>query len=387
MKAINSQIEHELLRQRASLVGFADVTNLPVEKTGGLPRAVSIAVALEPRIVREISNGPTKNYFAEYKRLNNLLSELSEFAAGILTESGAQAEAFKATTDQFDSVTLSTRVQHKTIATRAGLGWIGKSALLVTEDFGAAVRLATVFTDAEFEVSKPVNESRCGQCRRCLEACPAGAIKGRNWSLGTSRESIYNAFACRKTAGELAEMQGIYSTICGICINVCPWTQKYISRSFRSQQVEITSSIEDDYEVVKKLFIEYEANLPFDLSFQNFQREAGNLPGRYAPPSGKLLLAKIGETAVGCVAFRKIGDSVCEMKRLFVQPSFQRRGIGRKLAEAIIEEARRSGYKTMKLDTVLDPAKCLYKSLGFKEIPPYQHVPIEGVVFMELELM
>ena len=75
------------------------------------------------------------------------------------------------------------------------------------------------------------------------------------------------------------------------------------------------------------------------------------------------------------------------MKRLFVQPTFQRQGIGRKLAEAIIEEARRSGYKTMKLDTVLEPAKCLYKSLGFKEIPPYQHVTIEGILFMELELM
>ena len=87
------------------------------------------------------------------------------------------------------------------------------------------------------------------------------------------------------------------------------------------------------------------------------------------------------------MAFRKIGDSVCEMKRLFVQPAFQRRGIGRKLAEAIIEEARRCGYKTMKLDAVLEPAKYLYKSLGFKEIPPYQHVPIDGVVFMELELM
>jgi GNAT superfamily N-acetyltransferase len=181
-------------------------------------------------------------------------------------------------------------------------------------------------------------------------------------------------------------MQGIHSTICGICINVCPWTQKYVSRSLQSKQIEITSADKGDYEVVRGLFIEYEAYLPFDLSFQNFLQEAETLPGQYAPPSGKLLLAKIDETAVGCVALRKIGDGVCEMKRLFVQPVLQRRGIGRKLAEAIIEEARRSGYKTMKLDTVLEPAKCLYKSLGFKVILPYQHVPIEGVVFMELEL-
>lgn len=387
MKAVNSQIENELLKHGASLVGFADLKDLPVEMTGGLPRAVSIAVALEPKIVREISDGPTKNYFAEYKRLNDLLAELSEYADVILAKLGAKSAAFKATTDQFDSFTLSTRVQHKTIATRAGLGWIGKSALLVTEDFGAAIRLATVFTDAELEVSEPVNESRCGQCRRCMEACPADAIKGRNWSLGASRESIYDAFACRKTARELAGMQGIHSTICGICINVCPWTQKYVSQSLQCQQIEITSAGKDDYDAARELFIEYEEYLPFDLSFQNFQQEAENLPGKYAPPSGRLLLAKIGESAVGCVAFRKIGDSVCEMKRLFVQPAFQRRGIGRKLAEAIIEEARRCGYKTMKLDAVLEPAKYLYKSLGFKEIPPYQHVPIDGVVFMELELM
>jgi epoxyqueuosine reductase len=387
VKTINSRIERELMSLGANLVSFADLKDLPVEMTNGLPRAVSIAVALEPKIVREISSGPTKNYFAEYKRLNNLLAELSECAVGILTTSGAQAEAFKATTNQFDSVTLSTRVQHKTIATRAGLGWIGKSALLVTKEFGPAVRLGTVFTDAEFDVSEPVNESYCGQCLRCLEACPAGAIKGQNWSLVTSRESIYDAFACRKTARELAEMQGIHSTICGICINICPWTQKYISKSLQNQQVKIITANEGDYEAIGELFREYEKSLPFDLSFQQFQQEAENLPGRYAQPDGQLLLARIDDAVVGCVALRRIGDGICEMKRLFVQPAFQRRGIGRMLAEAIIEEARRIGYKSMKLDTVLEPAKCLYKSLGFKEIPPYQHVPIEGVVFMELEFM
>ena len=387
MQKLNVQIEHELITHGASLVGFADVKNLPVEITRSLPRAVSVAVALEPAIVRKISDGPTRNYFTEYVRLNNFLGELCEHAVGILTKLGAQTEAFKATTDQFDLVTLSTRVQHKTIATRAGLGWIGKSALLVTEAFGAAVRLATVFTDAELEVGEPVNDSRCGQCRRCLESCPADAIKGPNWSLGTSRESIYDAFACRKTARELSEMQGIHSTICGICINVCPWTQKYVSRNLRNQKVEITSANESDYKAVRELIMEYEAYLPFNLSFQNFQKETENLAGQYARPSGKMLLARVGETAVGCVALRKIGDCVCEMKRLFVKPVFQRQGIGRKLTEAIIEDARRSGYKYMKLDTVLEPAKSLYKSLGFTEIPPYQHVPIEGVIFMELELM
>lgn len=163
--------------------------------------------------------------------------------------------------------------------------------------------------------------------------------------------------------------------------------KQYSAKHFPAQNVRITVVTSKDYTDVKKLFREYEAALPFDLSFQQFQQEAENLPGRYATPSGKLLLAKIGDAAVGCVALRKIGEGICEMKRLFVQPAFQRRRIGRKLAEAIIEEARRIGYKSMRLDTVLEPAKCLYKSLGFKEIPPYQHVPVEGVIFMEMELV
>jgi putative acetyltransferase len=142
----------------------------------------------------------------------------------------------------------------------------------------------------------------------------------------------------------------------------------------------------EDVERIRRLFVEYARDLPFDLSFQNFEDELAGLPGRYAPPGGRMLLAKSGEVFVGCVALRQIGDGVCEMKRLFVQPALRGRGIGKALANAIIEEARRIGYKRMRLDTVLEPAKCLYRSLGFREIPPYQPVPIAGVVFMELEL-
>jgi putative acetyltransferase len=141
-----------------------------------------------------------------------------------------------------------------------------------------------------------------------------------------------------------------------------------------------------DLERIRGLFAEYAQDLPFDLSFQNFEDELAGLPGRYAPPSGRLLLARCGDAFVGCVALRQIGDGVCEMKRLFVQPKHRGRGIGKALARAVIEEARHIGYKRMRLDTVLEPAKSLYRSLGFREIPPYQHVPIEGVVFMELEL-
>jgi GNAT superfamily N-acetyltransferase len=142
----------------------------------------------------------------------------------------------------------------------------------------------------------------------------------------------------------------------------------------------------EDLERIRELFLAYSRDLPFDLSFQNFEDELSALPGRYARPTGCMLLAMWTGEPAGCVALRQIGDGVCEMKRLFVRPALRGKGIGRALAQAIIEEARQIGYKHMRLDTVLEPAKSLYRSLGFREIPPYQHVPVEGVVFMESEL-
>jgi epoxyqueuosine reductase len=223
--------ESTLREKGAHLVGFANVSMLPSRVTGELPRAVSIGVALDPNVVREISSGPTRRYYAEYKRVNDLLASLCEWAAGILIQAGYQAEAVRATTDKFDPVNLSTRTQHKSIATRAGLGWIGKSALLITKEYGPAVRFGSVLTDAEFKTAEPVDESHCGDCHQCVDLCPAKAIKGHNWCVGDPREAMYNAFACRDMAKRLSGEQGIVSTICGICINACPWTQKYLSRT------------------------------------------------------------------------------------------------------------------------------------------------------------
>jgi epoxyqueuosine reductase QueG len=223
-------LEHRLIAQGACLVGFGEVGDLPAGLTGGLPRAVSIAVALDPAVVREISGGPTPHYFAEYKRVNELLARLCEQTAGIIGKLGRRAKAIEPTAAHFDELTLSMPVQHKTIATRAGLGWIGKSALLITKEYGSAVRLSSVLTDAEFPTGGPMDESHCGDCRRCVDCCPAGAIAGCHWRAGTPREALYNAFACRDCASRLAGRQRIEATICGICINVCPWTQRYIAR-------------------------------------------------------------------------------------------------------------------------------------------------------------
>ena len=386
MSMLNTEIVQTTKENGANLVGFADVSCLPVDVTNGLTRAVSIAVALDPAVVRSIQDGPTVDYFAEYGRVNALLGRLGEQIARVLIDAGSRARAFTATTEQIDRATLATKLQHRTVATRAALGWIGKSGLLITRPYGSAVRLTSILTDAELETATPIETSDCGACRQCVEHCPAQAIAGANWAAGVAREHLYSAGACLQMALEFAARNAIKATICGVCINVCPWTQRYLVRALIRSEPWIAPASAEDLDAVRELFREYETSLPFDLSFQNFEQELAGLPGRYAPPSGRLLLARSGGAFIGVVALRQIGEGLCEMKRLFVRPAFRGKGIGRALARAIIEEGRRIGYKRMRLDTVLEPAKSLYRSLGFREIPPYQHVPVEGVVFMELEL-
>jgi putative acetyltransferase len=140
----------------------------------------------------------------------------------------------------------------------------------------------------------------------------------------------------------------------------------------------------------RKLFREYESWLGMSLCFQGFEEELATLPGKYAPPNGKLLLAYSDDRLAGCIALRPLkDDGVCEMKRLFVRDGFRGRQIGRHLIERVINEAREIGYSTMRLDTHLEKmgkAVELYRSHGFVEIPPYYDNPHAGVLFMSLTL-
>jgi ribosomal protein S18 acetylase RimI-like enzyme len=145
-----------------------------------------------------------------------------------------------------------------------------------------------------------------------------------------------------------------------------------------------------DIEQARELFKEYEASLGISLCFQSFDQELANLPGDYAPPRGRLLLAREYDQLLGCIALRPVGPTTCEMKRLFVRPQHRDRRLGRVLVEAIIEEARNIGYTHMRLDTLpgkMDRAIALYRSIGFLEIPPYYNTPVDSTTFMELDLL
>jgi len=139
----------------------------------------------------------------------------------------------------------------------------------------------------------------------------------------------------------------------------------------------------------RELFLEYAQSLGFSLCFQNFDHELASLPGDYAPPEGRLLLAEYEGQLVGCVALHQLEPGICEMKRLFLRPTVRGKGLGRVLAGRIIAEARHIGYQRMRLDTVepvMKDAVAMYRKLGFKEIAPYCSNPIEGALYMELEL-
>lgn len=187
--------------------------------------AISMLMRLDPLVVRGLSHGPTRDYQREYARVNLALDEATETLAEVLRLHGHAAARIAATSgDEDDEEAGVQPFPHKTAATCAGLGWIGKTALFISSDFGPAVRLATVFTDLDLPAGDPVRESRCGRCRACVDACPAGCGRDVVWQPGMPRELLFDADACQHHMTRYTEVDG---EICGICIAACPHSHRH----------------------------------------------------------------------------------------------------------------------------------------------------------------
>ena len=228
MSTLNDELSSFLSSNGASLAGFADLNELDGNVRDGFPNGISIAIALDPQVMAGVKEGPTAEYYTEYTKVNSLLDELGQKTAEYLTDKGHKAKSRLATFEE-DKANLAAKLPHKTVATRAGLGWVGKCNLLITKKYGSALRLNTVLTDAPIAAGRPVNESLCAHCTRCIDACPAKAHTGKNWEPGRPREFLYNAFICREKARGLSEKSfGKQVSVCGLCIVACPWTRRYM---------------------------------------------------------------------------------------------------------------------------------------------------------------
>jgi epoxyqueuosine reductase QueG len=228
---IGEYLKNRLLEKGASIVGFADLSGIPEDARDGFPFGIAIGAALDPVVVSGIGDGPTLQYYHEYNRLNALLNELGEYAESLLKQNGYAALAKTQKVVVTDESTKRTKLPHKTVATRAGLGWIGKCALLVTEEYGSALRISSVLTNAGLEAGTPVESSRCGECSVCRDCCPGGAVSGKRWEAGMDRDEFFKAFDCRRAALERSGKIGLTETICGLCIYKCPWTQRYLKKT------------------------------------------------------------------------------------------------------------------------------------------------------------
>lgn len=186
-----------------------------------LPTAISMLMRLDPLVVRGLRHGPTPDYQQEYLRVNVALDDATGTLASVLRVHGHAAERVQATMDETNG---HQPFPHKTAATAAGMGWIGKTALFISPVFGPAVRLATVFTDLELPAGEPVRESSCGACRDCVDACPAGCGRDVQWRPGMARELLFDAGACRH---HMSLFTSVEAQICGICIAACPYALRH----------------------------------------------------------------------------------------------------------------------------------------------------------------
>lgn len=229
---IQSAIVNLLPDDKMYLAGFAAMENLLLP-TFDYKYAVVICRKLDDNIIDSISRGPTAEYHSLYEQANAELNALSNKISNLMSKFRIDNLPIKATVEdnELDSnyeKTLRYKFSHKMVATRAGIGWIGKTDLLISRKFGPRIRMASVLTNYKFEnIGRPINKSKCGNCNICVANCPAGAANGKLWDIHTDRNEFYDPFKCRAMCRKLSQERiNKNISICGICLSLCPIGKK-----------------------------------------------------------------------------------------------------------------------------------------------------------------
>ena len=229
MDLIREVIEKYLVPKEDYIYGFADLTHTLDESFGDYQFGISIGKKLNDSIVNGIFNGPTLEYYNHYRQINEELALLTLNISTELKKAGVDSVCVEptVTTNELDTIyasNLRTRLSHKMVATCAGLGWIGKSDLFISNAFGPRLRLVSILTNTPLESAVlPVEKSRCGNCKLCKDRCPAEAINGKLWNISIDRDEYFDAFKCREKCREFGEKYlKMNVRVCGICVAVCP---------------------------------------------------------------------------------------------------------------------------------------------------------------------
>jgi epoxyqueuosine reductase QueG len=228
MNELSTKIEAELTCLGADLVGFGDLRELPTDVHEGLPVGISVGIRVPPDIVRGIAEAPTLEYWDYYHSGQADLDKLADAGAEYVRSLGYKAIAHTKGNGTVRFIgALRSALPYKTVATHAGLGWIGKCGMLATERFGTAIWFSAILTDAPLDCAESVNESKCGECNACRDACPANAISGKLWNVGLDRDEFFDAAKCAAVTKVRAnELISVDYPLCGKCIAVCPRTRR-----------------------------------------------------------------------------------------------------------------------------------------------------------------
>lgn len=373
MESVCGEIKQKLINKGASVIGFADLSVVEEDKRNGYPYGIVIGVALDPDVIAGIKNGPTKEYYDLYHSVNQKLDELDNYAAEFLKELGFNAEPQVTTTVTYDKESFRSPLPHKTVATRGGIGWIGKCALLVTEDYGSAIRISTVLTDAPLIADIPIDNSKCGACSNCTDICPANAVKGETWDITKDRNELYDAHACREVARKRCKERINYEmTLCGLCIYSCPWTKQYIRNSittitggleFLDMLEPLWKQLRSHHGSVAKYFAKKLMERSYAERTNDFMIKAPNhkfkvdvlVIGPNKRPIG-FCISSVSDTGIG------------EIESLFVEENFRGLNLGDELMKNALKWMDDAGVSKKRISVVVgnDNVLTFYEKYGFK---------------------